>query len=354
MTRNDPSPAHDGDLGPGQRARLADVAQAAGVTTSIASRVLNGDPTVSARPETRERIINAAQRLSYTPNALARGLRKSRTMTLGMVLPNVAYAVNAEIIRGAEQRAAREGYVVLIADAAEFGPAGTAYRRLLMEGRVDGLLVANSTGPGSELLELPGPPFHAVQINRRGGQGVSVSVDDEHGTTLAVDHLVSLGHTRIAHLGGPTEIETARRRRAGFERQMTTRGLAVVPALLIEASLSEAGGFDATQELLSQPSPPTAIVAASFASAVGAMSAIAQRGLSVPRDVSVVGFHDAPIGAYLNPPLTTVEMPLAAMADAAVGTLAALIAGDDARDVVVRTPEPRLVLRASTAGPPVN
>ena len=120
----------------GVRPRLIDVAAASGVTVSIASRVLNGDPTVSARNETRERIFEAARQLSYIPNALARGLRRSRTMTMGVVLPNLAYAVNAEIIRGAERRAVAEGYVVLIADAAEFGPTGTAYQRLVMEGRV--------------------------------------------------------------------------------------------------------------------------------------------------------------------------------------------------------------------------
>jgi LacI family transcriptional regulator len=336
----------------GVRPRLADVAAASGVTVSIASRVLNGDPTVSARPETRERIFEAARQLAYIPNALARGLRRSRTMTMGIVLPNVAYAVNAEIIRGAERSAAAEGYVVLIADAAEFGPTGIAYERLVMEGRVDGLLVASSIAGEGSPASLPNLPLPVVLVNRRGDRlGVSVSVDDERGVALAVDHLVSLGHTELGHIAGPKAIDTAKRRRAGFTTRMSEHGLAVPRSRAPEATLTEAGGFEAMQRLLATRRPPTAIVTSSFASAVGAMSAIVKAGLRIPEDISVVAFHDAPIGDYLNPRLTTVRMPLAEMAEAAVHTLRRLIDGEDAQDIVVESPAPLLVERDSTAPP---
>jgi LacI family transcriptional regulator len=336
----------------GLRVRLIDVAEAAGVTVSTASRVLNGDPTVSARPETRARISEAAAQLSYIPNALARGLRQARTMTIGLVLPDVAYAVNADIIRGAERRAAAEGYVVLIADAAEFGPTGIAYERLVMEGRVDGLLVASSVVGESALDSLRDLPLPVVHVNRRGGKsGVSVSLDDERGIALAVDHLAELGHTRFGHIAGPPEIDTARRRRAGFIARIREHGLAAGPRYVPRTALNEAGGFEAMNRLLATRRPPTAVVSSSFASAVGAMSAIASAGLRVPEDVSVVGFHDAPIGGYLNPGLTTVRMPLAEMAEAAVQTLRLLMDGSDAHDVVVETPVPQLVVRDSTAPP---
>jgi LacI family transcriptional regulator len=335
-----------------RRPRLVDVAEASGVTASIASRVLNGDPTVSARPETRDAIFQAARTLGYVPNGFARGLRRSRTMTIGAVLANLAYAVNAEIIRGAERRAAAEGYVVLVADAIEFGPTDAAYQRLLMEGRVDGLLIASATtaeGANAALSRLPLPVVH---VNRRGEKfGVSVSVDDEFGVALAVDHLVRLGHTRIAYVAGPRDADTARRRRSGFLARMQHHNLRVRPACIVETEFSEAGGFEATQRLLAMREPPTAIVAASLASAVGAISAVTTAGLRVPADVSLVGFHDAPIGAYLIPPLTTVRMPLAEMAEAAVDTLIRLIDGKDVEDIVVRSPSPVLVERSSTAAP---
>jgi LacI family transcriptional regulator len=125
----------------------------------------------------------------------------------------------------------------------------------------------------------------------------------------------------------------------------------VRPTRIVETEFSEAGGFEATQRLLAMREPPTAIVAASLASAVGSMSAVTTAGLRVPADVSLVGFHDAPIGAYLNPPLTTVRMPLAEMAEAAVDTLIRLIDGKDVEDIVVRSPSPVLVERSSTAPP---
>ena len=185
---------------------------------------------MSARPETRARIFAAAQRLSYVPNGFARGLRRSRTMTIGVVLPNLAYAVNAEIIRGAERRAAWRGYVVLVADAMEFGPTSTAYQRLLMEGRVDGLLIASATtaeGATAALSTLPLPVVLSTAVATPRGERV---VDDEYGIGLAVDRLVGLGHHRIAYVAGPSDADTALRRRAGFRARMRTTARRPGPA----------------------------------------------------------------------------------------------------------------------------
>jgi LacI family transcriptional regulator len=350
-SKNEPVKARSNATG--SRPRLTDVAAAAGVTGSIASRVLNGDPTVSARTETRQRIFDAARRLSYTPNALARGLRRSQTMTMGVVLPNLAYAVNAEIIRGAERQAAAEGYVVVLADAEEFGPTGTAYQRLVMEGRVDGLLVA-STIMGEWGFDPLAGRLPVVHVNRRGDDrlGVSVSVDDERGVGVAVDHLVKLGHTQIAYIGGPRNIDTARRRRDGFLGRMQDHGLVAPRSRMAETALTEAGGCTAMQRLLRARRPPTAVATGSFASAVGVMSAIVRAGLRIPEDISVVGFHDAEIADYLIPRLTTVRMPLGEMAAAAVKTLKELIEGGEAQGLIIEKPVPVLVARDSTGPPP--
>jgi LacI family transcriptional regulator len=315
--------------------------------------VLNGDPTLSARPETRERVLRTAKNLGYSPNALARGLRRARTMTIGVILPNLAYAVNAEIIRGAERRALAEGYVVLIADAAEFGPTGAAYQKLVLERRVDGLIVASAIRGESGADYARDLSLPVVHVNRRGQTGgVSVSVDDERAVGLAVDHLVKLGHVNLAQIGGPNDVDTARRRRFGFEARVRAHALVRRPGWILEAEMTELGGFEAMQKLLDGRRRPTAVVASSFASAVGAMSAVVRAGLTIPDEMSVVGFHDAPIAEFLIPPLTTVRMPLAEMAEKAVVTLKRLIDGDAARDSVVSTPAPRLIKRASTAPPP--
>jgi LacI family transcriptional regulator len=338
----------------GTRPKLSDVAAAAGVTGSIASRVLNGDPSVSTRHETRQRIFDAARRLSYTPNALARGLRRSQTMTMGLVLPNLAYAVNTEIIRGAERQAAAEGYVVVLADAREFGPTGTAYQRLVMEGRVDGLLVA-STIMGEWGFDPLAGRLPVVHVNRRGDDrlGVSVSVDDERGVGVGVDHLVRLGHTEIGYVGGPRNIDTARRRRDGFLGRMQDHGLVAPGSRMVETALTESGGFRAMKRLLATKRPPTAVTTGSFASAVGVMSAIVRAGLRIPEDISVVGFHDAPIGDYLTPRLTTIRMPLGEMAAAAVQTLTELINVGESQGLIIETPAPMLVERDSTGPPPM-
>jgi LacI family transcriptional regulator len=332
--------------------RLADVAAAAGVTASTVSRVLNADPTLSIRSETRARILRVAQEFAYTPNALARGLRSATTMTIGLVLPNLAYSVNAEIIRGAERRAAAEGYVLLVADASEFSVAGTAYHRLVMERRVDGVLIASARSSDREIAAAAGSAPPVLHVNRRSKHARSVSVDDHTAIGLAVDHLVSLGHELIAHIAGPREAETAQRRRAGFVARMAQHDLAVPRSRLVEAAWGEEGGFAVAQQLLALRRRPTAIVAASVASAIGAMSAVANQGLHVPTDVSVVGFHDSSVAAYLNPPLTTVRMPLAEMAERSVETLILLINHQEvADDVVVDNPAPELVIRLSTAPP---
>jgi LacI family transcriptional regulator len=336
---------------PARPIRLADVAEVAGVGTSIVSRVLNGDATLSIRPETRERILAAARDLNYRPNAFARGLKLARTMTIGLVIPNLAYPVNAEIIRGAERRAAAAGYVVLLADSEEFLQAGEAFERLLREGRVDGLLIASaSTDEGVvRALARAGLPF--VLVNRRVTRvGPSVTVDDVRGMKIGVEHLIALGHRHIAYIGGPADADTAQRRLTGFRAAMREARLRAPTARLAEAPFDEEGGFRAMTELLGRDPRPTAVAVWSLAAAVGALAAARETGVHVPGQLSMVAFHDAPMAEYLDPPLTTVRMPLREMAERGVESLLALVDGRDVESVVVGT-SPLLVERASTRPP---
>jgi LacI family transcriptional regulator len=332
--------------------RLADVAREAGVGTSIVSRVLNRDPTVSIRPETRARIEEAARALNYRPNAFARGLKLRRTMTVGVVIPHLAYPVNAEIIKGAERRAALAGYVTLLADADEFLQSGEAYRRLLLEQRVDGLLIASASTSEMLLSELAESGLPFVLANRRVPHlGPSVTVDDAKGTEIAVRHLLELGHRGIAHITGPRDADTARRRATGFRSAMRLARLGVPASYIVEAPYEEEGGLRAMERLLALANPPTAVVVWSLAAAVGALAAAKRLGLSVPADLSLVGFHDAPLAEYLDPPLTTVRMPLGEMAERGVEMLLQMIEGGRVRSQIVQT-LPELVLRASTGPPP--
>lgn len=326
--------------------RMQHVADLAGVDQSIVSRVLRDDPRVNVRPETRERILEAARRLNYRPNAAAQTLRTARTMAIGMVIPDLANSIYAAIARGVEERAEPAGYVVLVA-------AGSAASRLgQVAGRVDGLLVAVATHESAPPTELSAESVPVVLVNRREDWGVpSVTVDDEAGAALATRHLLSLGHRRIAHLGGPRNADTALRRLRGYETAMRAAQIPSRDQLIVAASYDEAGGFAATSRVLSTTPRPTAIFAGNILAAIGAIAAARSCGLRVPEDVSVVGLHDIPIAGYLDPPVTTLRMPLEEMGRQAVDTLLRLLAGEPGVEHVAIASEPELVLRGSTAPP---
>ena len=197
--------------------RLEDVAEAAGVHVSTASRVLNGGSEAAVRPETRLRIEEAATRLRYRPNAMARGLKLASAGALGLLVPSLRNPVYSAIIRGAFDRAWERDFVVLLAEDLGASSAQQAYERLVEEGRIDGLLIA-SARPGSPLFDhLVDDPIPCVFVNRRHlGSGRNAAMREEDAGRLAAEHLLGLGHTRLAHISGPEELDTARRRADGF------------------------------------------------------------------------------------------------------------------------------------------
>lgn len=335
-------------------ARLADVAAAAGVGASIVSRILNEDPTLSVRPETRERVSAAARALDYRPNFLARGLRSARSMTVALVVPNLAYPVNAEIIHGAHSAATARGYASVVVDADEFFAHGDTFKSLLLERRVDGVLIAGASDneTSTQLLDdLKRLELPFVLVNRRlPGIEPYIVLDDAKGMALAVDHLASLTHRRIGLISGPATVDTASRRLEGFRRGMREAGLRVDRRLIVESSFEEEGGYHAMELLLDQRRRPTAIAVWSLGAAIGAMAAARRHGLKLPDDLSLVAFHDAPLAAYLDPPVTTVRMALGRMGSEAVDLLLEMISGEPVRSVIIDAP-PRLVVRDSTAPP---
>jgi LacI family transcriptional regulator len=240
---------------------------------------------------------------------------------------------------------------MLLADAEEFERTSDAYRQLLLERRVDGLLVASARASDDLVQELANQPLPFVLVNRRlAGVATTVSADDEAGFRLAVAHLAALGHVRIGHIAGPADADTARRRLTGFKQGLAQHRLELRPDYLVEAEFAEEGGFQAMTSLLSLATRPTAVTASSLAATIGALAATKRAGLRVPADISIVGFHDAPVAEYLDPPLTVVRMPLREMAERSVECLVRLIHGDSIVSEVVPT-APVLMRRASTAPP---
>ena len=322
--------------------RLRDVAAAAGVDASVVSRVLSGDRRLSIRPETRARVLDAAARLEYRPNTAARTLKTARTMAVGMTVPDLANQNYATIAVGAEQRATAASDVLLVA-------SGSASERMLaLHGRIDGLLVGMATSETPRLGEFRGG-IPALLVNRREPCGIpSVTVDDEAGSALATRHLVSLGHSAIGHVAGPQNADTARRRLRGYVGALAEAGIEARPEWICETSFDEAGGHVAASRLLRLDSRPTALFVGNVRAAIGVMAAARRLALRIPEDLSLVGFHDAPFAGFLDPPLTTVRMPLLEMGRHAVDRLLALVAGEEVGDHMVETP-PELIVRASTA-----
>ncbi|MFF5265070.1 LacI family DNA-binding transcriptional regulator [Actinomadura viridis] len=332
-----------------RRVTLADVARKARVDKAVVSRVVNNDPLLNIRPETRARVVAALKELDYRPNVAARSLRTARAGTVGLFIPDFANPVYAEIITGAETAAATRGCALMVGSSTVGDGRAQSYLDLLGQGRVDGLLLAGGAITDEEQATLADRGLPWLFVNRRGGGGRHVILDDGLAARMAVEHLLELGHRRIAHVGGPTGADTAHRRREGYVEALRAGGLEEDTRLIVGGTYGPDGGAQAVRRLLDAPEPPTAIFVANVSSAIGVLSALRAHGLSVPREVSVVAVHDLPLAEHLIPPLTTVRMPLRALGARATELLLT-VPPDRPVEEVVRDPI-ELVVRQSTAPP---
>ncbi|MFB4271913.1 LacI family DNA-binding transcriptional regulator [Nonomuraea sp. GTA35] len=328
------------------RVTLADVAAMARVDRAVVSRVVNKDPTLNIRQETRERVLAAIDELGYRPNVAARSLRTSRAHMFGLFIPDFANPVYAEIIKGAEAEAAAQGYVLVTGSATGAGLG--EYMDRIGQGRIDGLLLAGTGDDTTLTHQLDQAAIPWLMLNNR-SRGVKryVILDDQRAAALAVEHLVRLGHRRIAHLAGPSRADTAARRSAGYSAAMREAGLPEGP--IVAADYTPAGGAAAMARLLAGAEPPTAVFVANVASAIGAMEGVRAAGLEIPRDVSIVAVHDLDLASYLHPALTTVRMPLAELGRRGVTLLGSLKPDDTVAEVLAGPIE--LIQRRSTAPP---
>lgn len=328
---------------------LKEVAGRAGVSVSVASRALSGDPDARLAAETVQRVRSAAAQLNYLPDHRARALRSAKSGALGLVVPSVTNSIFAELFAGVQEAAAREGMTVLLAQVDGDRPQTLA--GIVGHGRVDGAIVQRpETLSDRALLQLlsAGPP--AVLFNSRlAGRVGSVTLADAEGAAVATKHVIALGHRRIAFIGGTRVHDAARRRRSGFIAAMHSAGLTVDPDLDVEAGWEAEAGARAATRLVDLPQPPTALVVASVNAALGATAAVQEAGVDVPGEMCVVAVQDTGFAAYFSPALTVVRMPLREAGAAAASMLLGHLRGNALRDITVDTPAPTLVVRRSTA-----
>ncbi|MFA9444273.1 LacI family DNA-binding transcriptional regulator [Egicoccus sp. AB-alg6-2] len=332
---------------------MSDVARFAGVDVSTVSRALNERTAAMLRSETVERVLAAASELGYQPNVLARGLRTQRSHTVGMLLPDLTNPFFPPIVRGLEDALDAGGYTLIVTNTDNDARREARSLQSLVGRQVDGLVVATSHLDSDEGTAAVGN-LPVVLVNRRGTDPSVPAVvpDDAAGVTLAVRHLLDLGHRRIAHVAGPTDTSTGRSRAEAFETFATDAGV-YDPALVEHAAIFAVGdGMEACQRLLEQHPDVTAICAANDLLAIGCLRALRAAGRRVPQEVSLVGFNDMPLVDLIDPPLTTVRIPQYEMGRRAGELLLGLL--DDpparrARKAVELAPE--LVVRQSTAAP---
>jgi LacI family transcriptional regulator len=333
---------------------LRDVAAAAGVHPSTASRALNPSQRATVNSMTATRVLEAARKLGYQPNSLARGLRLNRTFTIGMLIPDLRNPLFPPIARGIEDRLAPEGYILVLANTSYDAERERSIVEMIGTRRVDGLLLATAERSYPLLDELIGAGIPVVLVNRvTDNAPVSSVAGDEHvGIGLAVRHLVALGHRRIAYVGGAPSYSTGLLRYQGFVSWMQSEGLTPDPDLIRICSwFGQEQGHEACAALLDQDAGFTAIVAGNDLMAFGCYAALRDRGLRVPEDVSVVGYDDIPFADGFAPPLTTVRVPLYEIGVTAAELILDAIHRPEVRPVAAMRLAPTFVERASTAPP---
>jgi LacI family transcriptional regulator len=338
---------------PGRPATLRDVAAAARVHPATASRALNPSTRLLVSEETAQRVIEAAERLGYRPNPVARSLRTRRSHTIGVLIPDLNNPLFPPIVRGLEDRLGEHGYVALLGNTdADERRERTLFDQMRAR-HVDGFVLATATLQSSVLAEAAEADLPVVLMNRiaQGYPFSSVSVDNEQGERAAVAHLASLGHTRIGHIAGPQETSTGVSRYRGFLDGMAARGLAVDESHVVyAASYSIEEGLRCARELLGRGGGLTAIVAANDMLAVGCYGALDELGMTCPEDMSVIGFNDMPFIDRLRPPLSTVRFPHYQLGTEAAKLLLERVEGGDG-PVKILYLAPELVARGSTGAP---
>ncbi|QAY64913.1 LacI family transcriptional regulator [Xylanimonas allomyrinae] len=329
------------------RVTITDVARAAGVSVATVSKVVNGRYGVAAT--TAERVLEVVAHLGYETSLVASSLRRSRTNVIGILLAGFD-PFATEILKGISAEAVGKGYELLAYSGAisDDNAVGWERRSLSRLGGtlIDGAIILTPT------VNVPTASVPVVAVDPHTGSGgpSTVDCDNIEGARAATRHLIDLGHRRIAHVRGRTDLESARLREQGYRESLEDAGIPYDPDLVRDGGYRAAWATDAARELLSLDDPPTAIFAANDLSAFGVMEVARERGLRVPQDLSVVGFDDIPEAASASPRLTTIAQPLQEMGMRAVTMLIALLEGRRI-ETHVQLPS-QLVIRKSTAPPP--
>lgn len=335
-----------------KRSTSLDVAQLAGVSRTTVSFVLNNVLSVSISDITRQRVLDAAQKLNYSPNVAGKKLVSGKSYTIGLVLcqlPEQIFtdAFLPQVILGVEQAAIQQGFHVLLKPVDPNDTGG--YARLITENHVDGILLSGPRQDDAALMNLHRQRVPILLMGQLPNTDIPfVDVNAMAGAELAVNHLIGLGHQHIGIItNAPLDYTSAQQRLDGYLEALKKANLPINEALIKEGNYTPASGFEAMKALLQLTPRLTAVFVASDVVAMGAMLAIKEAGLHIPKEIAVVGFDDIPLAGYYDPPLTTIHLPAFGLGWAGGERLIRLIQGEglDRGDVFLNS---ELIVRKSS------
>lgn len=330
-----------------RNAKLSDVARMAGVSTATVSRVFNKPDIV--RPDVRQRVIEAAKRLGYTPNPAAKALRSRKSRMVGVVIPTLDHAIYARMVNSAEATLVGAGYMILVVSVGFDNSRVYERIRLLVERGAEALIVVGAIEDADARRFLAEKRIPAVTTYSFQGEGElpSIGFDNHAATAKVLEYLTGLGHRAVAMVVGPTTGNDRQQARIRAYRE----GMAAIgrPGLLIEKAYSMANGIEAMRTIAAQAPETTAVMCSSDVFAFSAISECRRMGLRVPDHLSITGFDDLDFASELDPPLTTVAVPAAEMGQRCADAL--LHALEHGRPIIPLLLDTTLVVRSSTARP---
>jgi len=342
-----------------KKATLSDIAATIGVAPMTVSRVVNGTGYVS--DETREKVMTAVRKMSYRPNGVARNLKRQRTDTVGLVLGDISNPYSTELANAVREVLSVRGYNLFICISEHSAKEDITAFESLVDHNVDGIIVATrSNAEGDEhLLEIVDGDMPVVVVGRdfHHDQVDFVSADNLTGGFEATRHLIDLGHRRIGFIGATLNNKGSLKRLQGYLNALEAHDIDIDERLItgrrdtsseVPGYSTERMGYEGMKRLLSLPKRPTAVFARNDFTAVGAMTAIKEAGLSIPKDLAIVGFDDIPLAVHTVPPLTTVRQPMRLQGQLAAEMLVSRIAGKEPRQRIERILNCELIIREST------
>jgi len=325
---------------------ILDVALKARVSIATVSRVVNNS-SHKVNPTTRKNVLKVIRELDYRPNALAKGLLMKKTMTIGIIIPDISNPYYAEIVRGIQDMADQFGYAIILLNTDRNQDRIIKHIYFLREKSADGIIFSGGTIHGEKVLSsLKELRERVVVIGRHRVDFPAVVIDNIGGAVRATQHLIELNHKRIGFIGGPNKSTSSRDRLSGYKNTLIQNGCPIDRNLIKKGDLTPRSGYLLAKELV-QKERLTAIFAANDQMAFGAIRAAKELGLRVPIDLSVMGFDNIPFSSYFDPSLTTVEIPMYPIGTAAMEMLVNLISEKNAEKL--RWFDTKLLIRDSTS-----